>query len=83
MRFVTYDQIWVPNSRSYVALGHYGRGVAWFGKTYVVPAVGEFLELPDYSAGRGGGVPAHDQVGETCSVHFVTRSLTGVCDLCD
>src|SRR5690606_33847837 len=34
LRFVTYDQIWLPYSKSYIALGHQGRGVAWVGKTY-------------------------------------------------
>ena len=83
LRFVTYDQIWIPHSRSYVALGLEGRGVAWFGKTYVVPTTTTFVELPDYSPGHGGGSPTDKPFGETCPVHFVARSLTGVCDLCD
>jgi len=83
LRFVVHDQIWLPNSRSYVALGHEGRGVAWFGKTYVVPRMGEFVELPGFRESGGGGTPLDEQVGETCPVHFLTMSLTGVCDLCD
>jgi hypothetical protein len=83
LRFVDYDQIWLPNSRSYVALGREGRGVAWFGKTYVVPVAGQFIELPDYRAGLGGGALARQEVGQICPVHFLTMSLTGVCDLCD
>jgi len=83
LRFATYDQIWVPHSRSYVALGHEGRAVAWFGKSWVVPVRGQWLELPDYRAGRGGGAARDERVGEVCDVHFVTRSLTGVCELCE
>jgi len=83
LRFVSHDQIWLPNSQSYVALGLEGRGVAWFGKTYVVPHTGEFLELPGFRESGGGGAPLDEQVGEICPVHHMTMSLTGVCDLCD
>lgn len=83
LRFVTWDQIWLPYSRSYVALGHQGRAVAWFGKTYVVPSLGEFLELPGYREMYRGGAPADQRVGETCSKHNLTRSVTGACELCD
>ena len=38
LRSVTHDQIWLPYSRSYIALGHEGRAVAWVGKTWVMPA---------------------------------------------
>lgn len=83
LRFVTWDQIWVPNSRSYIALGLEGRGVAWVGKTYVVPRAGTFIELPGYAPGGGGGAERHDRVGEVCEVHFITKSLDGRCDDCD
>lgn len=83
LRFVAHDQIWLPHSRSYVALGLEGRAVAWFGKTYVAPDRDTFIELPDYAAGSGGGSPRHDQLGDTCPVHHIATALTGACDLCD
>ena len=82
LRFVDWDQIWVPYSHSYIALGREGQGVAWVGKTYVVPHAGAFIELPGYAPGSGGGSGRDDQVGKLCPVHFITMSLTGVCDLC-
>lgn len=45
LRGVEHDQIWMPYSSSYVALGIAGRGVAWTGK-YVVPDPGVSIELP-------------------------------------
>lgn len=83
LRFTTHDQIWLPPSSSYVALGHEGRGVAWFGKTWIVPASGVWQELPGYHAGSGGGAQAEALLGEICPVHHVARALTGACDLCD
>lgn len=83
LRFATYDAIWIPHSRSYVALGHEDRGIAWFGKSYVLAPDGRFIELPGYHAGRGGGSPKPERVGETCPTHHITTSVTGACDLCD
>jgi hypothetical protein len=77
------DAIWIPYSRSYVALGRGGRAVAWAGKTYVQPQDGSYVELPGFRPGSGGGAPAEPSYGETCPVHFVTRSLTGACERCD
>ena len=83
LQFVQWDQIWVPNSASYIALGREGQGVAWVGKTYVVPHAGAFVELPGYAPGAGGGVERNERVGEPCEVHFITMSLDGRCDDCD
>ena len=84
LRFVRYDQVWLPHSESYVALGLDGPGVAWVGKGYVfVKATGAFVELPGYRASRGGGSPLDVRWGATCDRHFVARSLTGACNLCD
>jgi hypothetical protein len=80
---VDHDQIWIPYSRSYIALGRGGAGVAWVGKTYVVPARDSFLELPGYEAGSGGGDPVAEQFGDICETHHVARSLTGLCEYCD
>ena len=83
LRFVTWDQIWVPYSRSYIALGREGLGVAWVGKSYVELRGGQLVELPGYAPGSGGGGDRHDRVGEVCEVHFITKSLDGRCDDCD
>lgn len=81
---VEFDEIWLPHSKSYIALGLTGRGVAWVGKGYVfVKATGAFLELPGYRAGGGGGTPRRERVGEVCKRHFEARSLTGACSRCD
>ena len=83
LRFVRFDQVWLPQGESYVALGLDGPGVAWVGKGYVfVKATGAFVELPGYRASRGGGSPLDVHWGATCERHFVARSLTGVCDQC-
>jgi hypothetical protein len=83
LRFVDWDQIWVPYSRSYIALGREGLGVAWVGKTYVELQGGTFVELPDYVAGSGGGAERHDRVGHECPKCHLTMPLTGRCDGCD
>lgn len=80
---VVWDSIWVPNSRSYVALGREGKGVAWFGKTYVVPQRGEFVELPEYQEVHGGGARRDDRTGELCELHQELRSVSGTCWKCD
>lgn len=80
LRGVVRDAIWVPNSRSYIALGLDGRGVAWVGKGYVVPRRGEFVALPGFVAsGRGGGTPSLRSWGELCSSCFTHRSVSGAC----
>lgn len=79
---VAHDQIWIPNSQSYIALGLAGLGVAWVGKTYVMPSRHELVELPGYAPGGGGGAEHAPKYGETCPRHFVTMSLEGVCDDC-
>jgi hypothetical protein len=80
LRSVPWDQIWIPNSRSYLALGLGGRGVAWVGKGYVVPRRGEFVTLPGFvGSGRGGGTPTVAAWGETCAGCFMQRSVSGAC----
>ncbi len=80
LRGVAWDRIWIPNSRSYIALGLGGRGIAWVGKGYVVPRRGEFITLPGFvAAGGGDGKPADKAWGETCPRCFMQRSVSGVC----
>jgi len=83
LRFLDYDQIWVPNSRSYIALGRSGHGVAWVGKTYIVPSVGSLLPLAGYAPHSGGGAERQERLGSVCERHFVVRGLNGACDLCN
>lgn len=83
LRFVTHDQIWLPYSKSYIALGHEGRAVAWVGKTYLMPSFDTFIELPGYEQTQGGGTPSAERVGSTCPNHFITMSVTGICELCE
>lgn len=82
LRRVEWDQIWLPNSRSYIALAKGGRGVAWIGKGYIVPAAGEFIELPGYKGSSREGSTAAPAWGDQCDIHHVTRSLTGECEYC-
>lgn len=80
---VEHDAVWMPNSCSYVALGLRGRGVAWTGKTYVVPAPGRSQELPGYvGAARDAGRSTAGTWGETCPDCHTTRSRSGAC-ACD
>ena len=81
LRSVDWDQIWIPHSRSYIALGRGGRGVAWVGKGYVVPRRGEFVMLPGFvAAGGGGGKPMEQSWGEICPRCFMQRSVSGSCE---
>jgi hypothetical protein len=77
------DRIWVPFSRSYVALGRDGRAVAWAGRTYVVPAAGEYIELPGFRSGSGGGAASEEIWGATCEKHHLQRARNGSCWMCE
>lgn len=83
LRAIEHDQIWMPYSSSYVALGLAGRGVAWTGKTYVVPAPGFSIELPGYIATEADTTVRRDERwGGLCLRCFHQRSVTGAC-ACD
>jgi hypothetical protein len=79
---VEHDQVWIVHSGTYIALGQGGRAVAWTGKTCVYPSVDEFVELPDYRAGGGGGSPLQHEWGDMCEKHNVQRSRSGACGMC-
>ena len=81
VRFVKHDQIWVPHSKSYIALGLDGAGVAWIGKTYV-ETEGLFVELPDYRPGSGGGAARSVFPTPLCPTCFLELPVTGICDDC-
>jgi hypothetical protein len=82
LRDVLYDQIWVPYSGSYIALGLGGAGVAWVGKSYVSFRDGRLETLPGYGSRGGGGTPAHQRYGDTCASCGLGMPLVGGCDFC-
>ena len=83
LRFVAHDGVWLPHSDSYIALGREGRCVARVGKGYVsVVATVAYVELPGHRAGKGGGAPRVERVGQICPICYVATSLAGVCDAC-
>jgi hypothetical protein len=77
---VTHDEIWLPYSRSYIALGHCGKAVAWAGKHWVQPSRDEFVELPGFVAHGGGRTTQEVRYGATCPICQLTRALNGACD---
>ena len=80
---VEHDAIWIPYSRSYVAVGSGGPAVCWIGKTYVQHVGGDFIELPGYAPGGGGGVELAQREGAVGPSCRETMPLTGLCDRCD
>src|SRR4051794_5240551 len=75
---VQHDAVWIPNSRSYIALGRDGLGVAWVGKTYVDIAGEPRIELPGYAPGSGGGTVKDVRRGQICNSCFTEKPLSGV-----
>ena len=82
LRSFRYDEIWVPHSGSYIALGLAGLGVAWVGKTYVVPARGLFEEFPGYAPGGRGGAARGVRPEALCPTCRLALPRTGICDDC-
>lgn len=83
LRGVEHDDIWLPYSGSYLALGLRGRAVAWTGKTYVVPRPGLSIPLHGYSGvARQGRTRSEQRLGATCPSCWQARSVSGVC-ACD
>ena len=78
LKGVEHDAVYLPQSRSYVALSLRDRSVAWAGKTYV--QIGEeFVPLPDYQGGAGGGPFVSELWGEPCEECFQERARNGTC----
>ena len=81
LKFVTHDDVYVVHSLTCAALGHEGRVVAGFGKTYYWVGVRR-VNLPGYvESSRSGHVP-RVALGDVCPVHFEVMSLTGECGGC-
>lgn len=81
---ITYDSFWIPSSRSYIGLGLDGLGVAWIGVGYVERKGDTTVELPWFVPSGGGGTRAAEAArGEMCMVHFIEKSVSGLCDDCE
>jgi hypothetical protein len=81
LKGLKWDSVYLPQSRSFVALALENHPVAWAGKTYV--QIGEeFVPLPEYQAGVGGGAFVSELWGEPCPECFMQRSMNGTCS-CD
>ena len=81
LKEIEFDTVFVPYSRSYVAVAKDGKGVAWAGKTYVAYADGRpFVALPDYAPGGGGGAERNEAWGAVCPSCFTQQALTGRCN---
>lgn len=79
---VDHDEIWLPYSRSYVALGRDGRAVATFGKAWIwIRDVGRF-DLPGYRGSSGEGRRVAPTYGDSCPRCFLQMPLSGTCDQC-
>jgi hypothetical protein len=81
---VEYDQIWIPNSQAYVAVGLRGQTVAWFGKTILGFQDGSRVEMPGYESWLNSGhVTAAQKQPQICQRCFVAMPLTGRCVSCE
>jgi hypothetical protein len=81
---VEHNMIWVPNSRSYIALGLDGHGVAWIGKTYVVIRGVAFHELPGFTpTERSRRTTASWDTHAICPTCRMAVPLTGSCYDCE
>jgi hypothetical protein len=64
---VDHDEVWLPYSRSYIALGRAGQAVAWVGKSYVDVAGQARVELPGYAGtARSGSTTKEPRYGAVC-----------------
>jgi len=81
LKGVKWDKVYLPQSRSYVALSLADRSVASAGKTYVQIGA-EFVPLPEHRSGTGGGPFVSELWGEPCPSCFMQRSMNGSCS-CD
>ena len=75
------DRIWIPYSRSYIALGKDGTRALYIGKTYVW-IDGELTTLPGYAPGGGGGTATAERATSVCPTCGLELPRTGICDNC-
>jgi hypothetical protein len=75
------DRVWIPYSRSYIALGKDGTRALYIGKTYVW-IDGEQTTLPGYAPGGGGGTATNELDSPACPTCRYQLPRTGICDNC-
>jgi hypothetical protein len=75
------DRVWIPYSRSYIALGRDGTRALYIGKTYVW-IDGELTTLPGYAPGGGGGTATAERAIPVCHTCGLELPRTGICDNC-
>ncbi len=80
---VDHDTVWLPASDSYVALAAEGEALAWVGKGYVRVKGRPLVELPSPQPRAGAGSLKEDVRGDLCEVHFMEKSVDGVCEMCE
>lgn len=75
------QRIWIPYSRSYVAIGNDDRRTVYVGKTYLMLG-DEFVPLPGYSAGEGTTSSSTERARPFCPVCGYELLATGACGYC-
>jgi hypothetical protein len=83
VRHLLFDEIWVPNSGTYIAFGLGGLAVAWVHKGYIEFRDGRMVTLASYAPGGGGGAARESRYGDLCRTGVHQMPLTGICDFCD
>lgn len=85
LRSVEHDTIYVPFSRSYVAVALDGRPSAVAGKTYVWFRDGRKVELPDFVSVSGDKVGGDRSGvwGDRCPHSGLSHPVNGACDRCE
>ena len=77
---IAYDQLWVPPSKTYIAVARAGEVVAWVHKGHIGIPGSARVELPGYRERSRGPHRAHAQrKAPLCPVHHLELAATGVC----
>lgn len=86
---VDHTDVWIPNSRAYIALGNHRGVVAYFNVGYAdmqppggAPWREEFPNFASSSASSANTYRAR-VVEKSCPVHHITLPGSGICDDCD
>jgi hypothetical protein len=79
-----HDEIWLPQSRSSIALGLDGTAQAWVGKRYVQWRDGRFEPFPGYQSSDGSTAAGagEERRGVVCPTCFLEMSVAGGCANC-
>ena len=79
---LAFDSVWIPYSRSYIALGRDGLAVGWILRT-IIDLAGRVIELPDYAPRSRSIAGDSERRGPVCSTCWMEMSVSGVCNACD